>query len=135
MIMAFDFRVNFLRLQLAGGQACTLVRDLKLFSVISRSETAMVREWSVDQRKFLLKRKLQGATLAVIQQDYAYWWPPHTWHITNAPAPASKSTLKRLARRWNAHGTLQDRRKKRKAGREGAETVCTPANVNMVSDC
>ena len=96
MIMAFDFRVNFLRLQLAGGQACTLVRDLKLFSVISRSETAMVREWSVDQRKFLLKRKLQGATLAVIQQDYAYWWPPHTWHITNAPAPASKSTLKRL---------------------------------------
>ena len=72
MIMAFDFRVNFLILQLAGGQACTLVRDLKLFSVISRSETAMVREWSVDQRKFLLKRKLQEATLAVIQQDYAY---------------------------------------------------------------
>ena len=28
MIMAFDFRVNFLILQLAGGQACTLVRDL-----------------------------------------------------------------------------------------------------------
>ena len=40
MIMAFNFRVNFPRLQLAGGQACTLVRDLKLFSVISRSETA-----------------------------------------------------------------------------------------------
>ena len=135
MIMAFDFRVNFLRLQLAGGQACTLVRDLKLFSVISCSETAMVREWSVDQRKFLLKRKLQGATLAVIQQDYAYWWPPHTWHITSAPAPNSTSTLRRLARRWNAHGTLQDRRKKREAGREGAVTVCTPANVDMVSDC
>ena len=50
MIMPFDFRVNFLILQLAGGQACTLVRDLKLFSVISRSETAMVREWSVDQQ-------------------------------------------------------------------------------------
>ena len=90
MIMAFDFRVNFLRLQLGGGQACTLVRDLKLFSVISRSETAMVREWSVDQRKFLLKRKLQGATLAVIQQEYAYWWPSNTWYITNAPAPTSR---------------------------------------------
>ena len=32
MIMAFDFRVNFLRLQLGGGQACTLVRDLNMYS-------------------------------------------------------------------------------------------------------
>jgi len=59
--MAIDFRVHFLRV--------------------------MVREWNVDQRKFLVKRKLQGATLAVIQQEYAYWWPPNTWHIVNAPAP------------------------------------------------
>ena len=68
--MAIDFRVHFLRV--------------------------MVREWNVDQRKFLVKRKLQGATLAVIQQEYAYWWPPNTWHIVNAQAPTSKCTLKRL---------------------------------------
>ena len=67
--MAIDFRVHFLRV--------------------------MVREWNVDQRKFLVKRKLQGATLAVIQQEYAYWWPPNTWHIVNAPAPTSKFTLRR----------------------------------------
>ena len=76
----------------------------------------MVREFSMDQRKFLLKRKLQGATLAVIQQEYAYWWPPNTWHIVNALAPTSKYTLRRLVTKWNAHGTLQDQRKKRRAG-------------------
>ena len=65
-IMAIDFRVHFLRV--------------------------MVREWNVDQRKFLVKRKLQGATLAVIQQEYACWWPPNTWHNVNAPAPTSKFT-------------------------------------------
>lgn len=95
----------------------------------------MVREWTDDQRKFLVKRKLQGATLAVIQQEYDYWWPRNTWHIVNAPAPSSKYTLRRLVSKWNLDGTCQDRRKKRKAGREGVETVCTPANVNMVINC
>ena len=66
----------------------------------------MVREWSVDQRKFLLKRKHQGATLAVIQQEYAYWWPPNTWHIVNALAPTSKYTLRRLVTKWNNHQAM-----------------------------
>ena len=71
---------------------------------------------------------------AVIQQEYAYWWPVNTWHVVNAPAPNTKHALKKLVARFNAHGTLQDRRKKRKAGREGADTVCTQANIDMVSE-
>ena len=94
----------------------------------------MVREYTLEQRKFLVKRRLEGATLAVIQQEYAYWWPVNTWHVVNAPAPNTKHALKKLVARFNAHGTLQDRRKKRKAGREGADTVCTQANIDMVSE-
>ena len=94
----------------------------------------MVREYTLEQRRFLVKRRLAGATLAVIQQEYAYWWPVNTWHVVNAPAPNTKHALKKLVARFNAHGTLQDRRKKRKAGREGADTVCTQANIDMVSE-
>lgn len=67
----------------------------------------MVREYTVDQRKFLVKRRVAGATLAVIQQEYAYWWPANTWHVVNAPAPNTKHALKKLVARYNAHGTLQ----------------------------
>ena len=94
----------------------------------------MVREYTLDQRKFLVKRRMAGATLAVIQQEYAYWWPVNTWHVVNAPAPNTKHALKKLVARFNAHRTLQDGRKKRKSCREGADTVCTQANVNMVSE-
>ena len=54
--------------------------------------TAMVRECTVDQRKFLVKKRLAGATLAVIQQEYviAYWWTVNNWHLVNAPAPNTK---------------------------------------------
>ena len=93
----------------------------------------MVREYSLDQRKFLVMRKLAGASLDVIRQEYAYWWPVNTWHIVNAPAPNTKHALKKLVARFKAHGTLQDRRRRRKAGREGHDTDCTPANVDLVS--
>ena len=35
-------------------------------------------EYTLDQRKFLVKRRLAEATLAMIQQEYAYWWPVNT---------------------------------------------------------
>ena len=31
----------------------------------------MVREYTLEQRRFLVKRRLAGATLAVIQEEYA----------------------------------------------------------------
>ena len=73
-------------------------------------QTAMVCEHTMEQQLFLVQRKLAGATLAVIQQEYAYWWPVNTWHVVNAPAPNTKHALKKLVARFNAHGTLQDRR-------------------------
>ena len=36
---------------------------------------AMVREFTDDQLSFATQRKLQGAKLATIQEEYEYWWP------------------------------------------------------------
>ena len=60
-------------------------------------------------------------------------WPPNTWNVNNAPPPNSKRSLYRLKAKFRAHGTLQDRRKKRASAREGQEERATPAKVAEVS--
>ena len=85
----------------------------------------MVREFSDDQRSFCTQRKLQGATLAQIHQEYEHWWPMPTWGIVNPPPPSDRC-LRLWVAKLNAKKTLQDLRKKRKSSREGVVSVCTP---------
>ena len=92
----------------------------------------MVREFSVDQRSFCTQRKLQGATLAQIHQEYEHWWPMPTWGIVNPPPPSDRC-LRLWVAKLNAKKTLQDLRKKRKSSREGVVSVCTPANIARVN--
>ena len=61
-------------------------KHMFVFRVLEQ-QTGMVREYTMEQQIFLVQRKLAGATLAVIQQEYAYWWPVNTWHVISAPAP------------------------------------------------
>ena len=88
----------------------------------------MVREFSDDQRSFCTQRKLQGATLAQIHQEYEHWWPMPTWGIVNPPLPSNRC-LRLWVAKLNAKKTPQDLRKKRKSSREGVVSVCTPANI------
>ena len=92
----------------------------------------MVREFTDDQRGFCTQRKLQGATLAQIHQEYEHWWPMPTWGIVNPPPPSDRCLRRWLAKLSNKK-TLQDLRKKRKASRDGVVTVCTPANIARVN--
>ena len=92
----------------------------------------MVKEFSDDQRSFCTQRKLQGATLARIHQEYEHWWPMPTWGIVNPPPPSDRCLRRWLAKLSNKK-TLQDLRKKRKASRDGVVTVCTPANIARVN--
>ena len=92
----------------------------------------MVREFSDDQRGFCTQRKLQGATLALIHQEYEHWWPRPTLGILNPPPPSDRCLRRWLAKLANKKN-LQDLRKKRKASRDGVVTVCTPANIARVN--
>ena len=92
----------------------------------------MVREFSDDQRSFCTKRKLQGAKLAQIHQEYEHWWPMPTWGIVNPPPPSDRC-LRLWVAKLNAKKTLQDLRKKRKSSREGVVSVCTLANIARVN--
>ena len=92
----------------------------------------MVREFSDDQRSFCTQRKLQGATLAQIHQEYEHWWPMPTWGIVNPPPPSDRC-LRLWVAKLNAKKTLQDLRKKRKSSIEGVVSVCTPANIARVN--
>ena len=56
-----------------------------------------------------------------------------TWGVINAPPPASKKTLRDLVKNFKLHKTCQDRRKKRKAGRDGVVAILTQQNVDDVS--
>lgn len=93
----------------------------------------MVREFSDVQRAFLTKRKMQGATPAVIRQEYEHWWPRATWGVVNPPPP-SRRVLNLWVLKLSNKKTLQDLRKPRKAAREGVVTVCTPRNINRVRE-
>ncbi len=68
-----------------------------------------------------------------MQADYAHFWPMNTWYVTSAPPPASKKTLRDLVKNFKQHQTCQDRRKKRKAGREGVVSILTQQNIDDVS--
>ena len=92
----------------------------------------MVREFTDDQRTFIVTRKLQNATLATIRQEYSARWPPATWHVVNAPPPATKKTLRRLLDKFRQHATVQDRRKPRSSARQGAMTVRTQGAIDNV---
>ena len=93
----------------------------------------MVREFTVEQRTFIVTRKLLSATFNTIRREYEARWPKNTWHIINAPPHTSKYTLRLLVCKFLEHGTVQDRRKKRPSGREGATTVATEDAVDEVS--
>ena len=93
----------------------------------------MVIEFTVQQRTFIVSRKLQNATLNTIRREYEARWPRNTWHIVNAPPPASKFTLRHLVRKFLELGTVQDRRKKRPSGREGTTTFATEDAVDEVT--
>ena len=87
-----------------------------VFTIGHFQSFAMVKEWDVPQRTFLVEKKLGGADLAQIQAEYAHRylatsfsfsrliliirWPAPTWGITNAPPPASKRSLNRLAKKF-----------------------------------
>ena len=92
----------------------------------------MVREFTVEQRTFIVTRKLQNATLNIIRREYEARWPRNTWHLVNAPSPASKYTLCLVVHKILEHGTVQDRRKNRPLGREGGTTVATKDEVDEV---
>ena len=93
----------------------------------------MVREFILGQRTFIVSRKLQRATLPTIRREYEARWPRNTWHVVNAPPPATPFSLRRLVRKFVEHGTVQDRRKKRPSGREGVTTAATPDAVDEVT--
>ena len=76
---------------------------------------AMVKEWDVPQRTFLVVKKLGGRTwhrsrlnmltgiLQLLSLSLVWLfirWPAPTWGITNAPPPASKRSLNRLAKKF-----------------------------------
>ena len=68
----------------------------------------MVREFSDDQRSFCTQRKLQGATLAQIHQEYEHWWPMQTWGIVNPPPPSDRCLRLWVAQLNNSHvGVIQ----------------------------
>ena len=56
----------------------------------------------------------------------------NTWGYTNAPAPSTKKSLRRLVTKFQEHGTVQDRRKRRPSSREGVEEVATPDTIEEV---
>ena len=53
--------------------------------------------------------------------------------MDNAPPPWSPRSLRRLKVKFQTHGTLQDRRKKRPSARQGQEEKATPEKVEEVS--
>ena len=57
----------------------------------------------------------------------------NTWWVINVPPLASKKTLRDLVKNFKLHKTCQDRRKKRKAGRDGVVSILTQQNVDDVS--
>ena len=87
----------------------------------------------MQQRTFIVTSKLGNATLNTLRREYEASRPRNTWHIVNAPPPASKFTLRRLVRKISDLCTVQDRRKKRPSGREGTTTVAKEDAVDEVT--
>ena len=113
----------------------------------------MVRHFTTEQRAWIVARKLQGDSIRYpgyhsgffysiwcacvwiwnLQADYTHFWPMNTWYVINAPPPASKKSLRDPVKNFRDHGTCQDRRRKRKAEREGIMSVLTQQNIDDVS--
>ena len=64
----------------------------------------MVKEFSTVHHCFIMTRKLEVAIITTIIQKYEARWLRNTWHVLNAPPPATKWNLCRLVAKVNVHG-------------------------------
>ena len=64
----------------------------------------IVKEFSTVHHCFIMTRKVEVAIIITIIQKYEARWLENTWHVLNAPPPATKWNLCRLVAKVNVHG-------------------------------
>ena len=69
--------VHFLLIWIVVARLHSEIHNFQKSGAVTVTVTvkAMVRKFTDDQLSFATQRKLQGAKLVTIQEEYEYWWP------------------------------------------------------------